>query len=481
MEFNLMEYLHRAQNNEYFTREDLAIFTMLLNYSYGISSKENKSIIDSAFSCFNAKSTSNIDDEELDKLKKYWLKQITAASQFVLLTYGLDLAYEEIKEFLKSKNISQLKKDREFFNMMTIDMQNKLIQNYNNIKQRIIEQFGSSNSINDLAIFKALRNSICHNDEDDNLYNMRNWGGGEIDLRLTINNKKIKVNITITELDNLLSLYISMMDNNGGGTWVYKITDDRYKPYWGFIYNDKTIDVTDRHQQSYLNRLALVYKKMRMPIRMLHYPSKEDPGLYAYEIYTIMKLTGTFYNESDKSIFLTFIDNIATTNTLLDCESPIERMRTLIDLALLRYLLTNKTSEHYTNIIISKIKSNTEGANVKTDSNVDLYIKKIRNSLVHGRFFIDLIGNKCVFYDQPPKGISLKVKKMSPQQTELYREYIERGDAVDKVKNLVCIGEISLIGLDELVSTCIGQSVKRARVKNILNKSKLTNENTLDR
>ena len=479
MKLDLIEYVKHMQDTEYFTRLDYTVFTMFLNYCYKISYNENKPIIDSFVPQFPFDLNIDEEDEEVYKLKKYWLKQITGASQFVLLTYGLDLVYEDMKIMLKSKNIEQLKKQSNIFNLMPKDEQVKLTQNYKNIKQKIIEQLGTSSGINDFAIIKALRNSICHNDEDHDLYNLRSWGGGELDLRLTFNGKKIKLNLTVNELEKLCSFYIELMDINGGCTWIYKIVDDKYKPYWGFIYDDKTIDITDRHQQSYLNRIGIAYKKLGTPIRMVHYPSKEDAGLYAYEIFTIFKLMSVFFKECDRPILPILMDNMDNPNVYLDIESPVERMIVIINLALLRYLLTSKSSEYYANIVQEKIKSNMDAKKDKTESNINLYINKIRNSLVHGRFFIDLIGKKCVFYDEPIKELSLKSKKMSNQQAELYKEYIERGEAVDKVKNLVCIGEISLTNLTDLVKTCVGQSIKKTRIKNVLNKSNLVNQDYL--
>ncbi len=91
-------------------------------------------------------------------------------------------------------------------------------------------------------------------------------------------------------------------------------------------------------------------------------------------------------------------------------------------------------------------------------------------------FTIDLLNKKCVFYDMPVKGEPIKEKKMSPELADLYKPYIESGEAVDEVKNLVCIGEMSFANLQDMISACVEYDAKCTQIKNIVERSSLIKE-----
>lgn len=480
MKIDFSKYFKTFEEKEYFTREDYAVLAML--YSYGIrqSQKENKSMLEccSFFDKGPQMSNTPEQDAELHSLRSYWLKQVTAATQFVLLSFTIDLLFEDLKVPFRTKNLEQLLNKGGFFSVFPPEQQQDLLNNYKTIKKRILDQVKNASGVNDLAILKALRDSICHNDEDGDLYNVRVRGGMDTQFALKLNKQRIELNINPHELEKLCSLYISVMDPDAGGMWVYKRDEESKKLTWGFVYGDKTLDITDRHQQAYLTRLEGLYKKFNLPMSMYHYPSKEDAGFYAMEMYNLFKSLSYYYKDCDKTFTEAFIKNTKDANILYDIESPIVRVNILLEVAILRYVLTNKTNTHYAKILEDKVNSNIErvkNTGIKNDE-AQLFISKIRNSLVHGRFFIDLQNKKCVFYDMPVKGEPIKEKKMSPELADLYKPYIESGEAVDEVKNLVCIGEMSFTNLQDMISACVEYDAKRTQIKNIVERSSLIKE-----
>ncbi len=480
MKIDFSKYLKTFEEKEYFTREDYAVLAML--YSYGIrqSQNENKSMLEccSFFDKGPQMSNTPEQDAELHSLREYWFKQVTAATQFVLLSFTIDLLFEDLKVPLQTKNLEQLTNEGVFFEAFPPEKKQDLLKNYNTIKQRIMERAKNAGGVNDLAILKALRDSICHNDEDSDLYNVRIKGGMDLKFALKLNKQRIELNINPYELEKLCALYISVMDPDGGGMWIYKRNEKSQKLTWGFVYGDKTLDITDRHQQAYLTRLEATYKKFNLPMRMHYYPSKEDPGLFAMEFYYLLESLSLYYEDSDKTFASAFIKNTQDINRLHDIESPTTRVGVLLKIAILRYILTNKTKFHYAKILEDKVNSNIErvkNTGIKNDE-AQLFISKIRNSLVHGRFFIDLLNKKCVFYDMPVKGEPIKEKKMSPELADLYKPYIESGEAVDEVKNLVFIGEMSFANLQDMISACVEYDAKRTQIKNIVERSSLIKE-----
>lgn len=101
------------------------------------------------------------------------------------------------------------------------------------------------------------------------------------------------------------------------------------------------------------------------------------------------------------------------------------------------------------------------------------YIIKVRNSLVHGRFFLDTFNQKCVFYDKPLEKVNLTLRE---KEKAVYAPYIEKGEAVDKVKNLTCVAEMSFANVYGILFACLEGDIKHSKIKKVVSKSSLVRD-----
>ncbi len=392
----------------------------------------------------------------------------------MLNMYCYELLLECVRSDIKKENVDKLIKKLPNLSSEEKSRYQSYYETYAKIKNQFISILGENN-INDFTVFKIIRNCLCHNDElSEESSFTSDFSNHTKEFNFIYNDNKYSIILNNSDL-SILNKLLSILVDEDMGYMVCKLEQGKITSNnVGYIYRNKTIDNIDRYQRMFINQYLKNHTLNPYSLTKC-FPSKENAMYLENQVYLCISLLemlvdNMLNSKGDLSFYDLYKRYYKGNNDYsVFCHTIFNVLR----IASLRQILTN-SNNYYNAEKVAKL--------LKMDKDeVFPYINKLRNALVHGRYFcINANHYEYYFYDYLLKDSKFKGNDMKPKLMEIYQKLIEEGKAKNKVNSLEFIGKLSVNNIYDLTRVLLGQDeingIKKSKMGKIASKSKLIDE-----
>lgn len=369
-----------------------------------------------------------------DELKRHSLEQIYSAENiekcfdkakgFIDRSELVEIVFENFKEMKNSKNLKQYIKDWKY------------------VKTQLKQQIPETKELNDYAIMKLLRDCYVHNNEiGDNFQKRIEVKSNDVNLIIKTNQKNHNFKIDFDKLSNVFGLLAIANKLN-----IQQVAYDGKNI--GTIYPDGSVDEIDRFQAGFIKKLQQKNSDIDLQDLSNLFPSRDN----SFNLIAHLKgVIQSYQSFGPKDNIISFCNRITDEQPQLKYLS-VNYVTALLISACAHYYLVNSKLDDISASVMKKTKLSDKNI---TKEEVEFLVSKLRNSLVHGRFFYTPYvqhGGSLVFYDEIQKDEQrLRFENLDKPIQDLYSERIKAGLANKKVKQLSKCAMFSLSELANLI------------------------------